>query len=388
VSQSPAVMVSSTYYDLKHLRANLRQALEDDLGYRALLSEHSSFPIDPDLDTVSNCRRRVSDDADILVLVIGGRYGYVDKDTSKSVTNLEYLTAREKGIPIYVFVEERVLNLLNTWVANPNADFSADVDNPKLFEFVKDIRTNQRIWVRGFRDSAEIVQSIKTQLAYLFRDSLKVRQEASRNNKREILKSLRPAAYRIALEQPPAWEWRLFSQVLLDAMEDRAALRREHRARWTIGPAFKVENLFDWVRERMHELTLIVDACNKLVNDHFQTALGAPGVAGDAEQLIWVAQRLGDGYGELLNWDQRILRTNPPKGGDDVLKVMPVLAEQLITEFEEFAPHFAKAIERALLAPEGSPERHVEMTLHFRMDKGNLLTAEIEKYTRRITGGS
>ena len=73
-SRPPCVMVSSTFYDLRQIRDDLRQFIEG-LGYRPLLSEHPSFPIDPDTTTIENCRRRVEQDADILVLVIGGRYG-------------------------------------------------------------------------------------------------------------------------------------------------------------------------------------------------------------------------------------------------------------------------------------------------------------------------
>lgn len=86
---TPAVMVSSTFYDLAQVRTDLLDFLQNEVGYRPLLSEHTSFPIDPDADTVENCKRRVERDADIFVLIIGGRYGYVDEATDKSVTNLE-----------------------------------------------------------------------------------------------------------------------------------------------------------------------------------------------------------------------------------------------------------------------------------------------------------
>lgn len=76
---APTVMVSSTFYDLKQIRADLSEFLQNDVGYKPLLSELASFPIDPDSDTVENCRRRVERDADIFILVIGGRYGSIDK---------------------------------------------------------------------------------------------------------------------------------------------------------------------------------------------------------------------------------------------------------------------------------------------------------------------
>jgi hypothetical protein len=92
-------MVSSTFYDLRQVRANLTRFITDEMGWIALLSELASFPVDPDADTIENCRRRVEQDADILIVVIGGRYGTVDFSATKSVTNLEYLAARAKGIP-------------------------------------------------------------------------------------------------------------------------------------------------------------------------------------------------------------------------------------------------------------------------------------------------
>src|SRR3954462_1125937 len=106
-SRPPGIMVSSTFYDLRQIRDDLRQFIEG-LGYRSLLSEHPSFPIDPDASTIENCRRRVEQDADILVLLIGGRYGSVDAGSNASVTNLEYTSARHKRIPVYAFVDPQV----------------------------------------------------------------------------------------------------------------------------------------------------------------------------------------------------------------------------------------------------------------------------------------
>jgi len=78
---APCVMVSSTFYDLRQVRTDLENFLSRDLGYHPLLSEFASFPVDPDKTTVENCRRRVEKNADILVLVIGGRYGSVSHES-------------------------------------------------------------------------------------------------------------------------------------------------------------------------------------------------------------------------------------------------------------------------------------------------------------------
>ena len=103
-ARKPTVFISSTCYDLKQIRSDLKNVIENDLGFEVLLSEYSSFPIDPSLGTVDNCLRVVQERADIFILIIGNRYGY-QTDNGKSVTNLEYLRAKEKGIPIYAFME-------------------------------------------------------------------------------------------------------------------------------------------------------------------------------------------------------------------------------------------------------------------------------------------
>lgn len=71
-----------------------------------------SFPIDPDKDTIHNCLRVVEERANILVWIVGGRYGYVTNHENKSITNLEYLRAKTKGIPIFIFVDQSIINML------------------------------------------------------------------------------------------------------------------------------------------------------------------------------------------------------------------------------------------------------------------------------------
>lgn len=54
-ARKPSIFVSSTCYDLKQIRRDIREFIEADLGYEAILSEYDSFPIDPDKDTINNC---------------------------------------------------------------------------------------------------------------------------------------------------------------------------------------------------------------------------------------------------------------------------------------------------------------------------------------------
>ncbi len=123
----PRVFVSSTYYDLKHLRASLESFIES-LGYDAVLSEKGNIAYNPELPLDESCYREVLN-TDIFVLIVGGRYG-AEKSDSKgrvpegfferydSITKEEYRRAVEKDIPIYVLVEKSVYSDYETYLQN------------------------------------------------------------------------------------------------------------------------------------------------------------------------------------------------------------------------------------------------------------------------------
>ena len=50
--------------------------------------------------------KKVIDYSDYYVLIVGGRYGSVEKTSGKSFTELEYDYACEKGIPVLAFVHK------------------------------------------------------------------------------------------------------------------------------------------------------------------------------------------------------------------------------------------------------------------------------------------
>ncbi len=166
----PSVFISSTCYDLSQIRADLERAVKG-LGLEAVVSESFAFPVNPDTTVIENCVRVVKDRADIFVLIVGGRYGSVT-ESGRSVTNLEYLEAKAKGIPIYVFVMKSILQVTPIWKKNPGGDFSEVVDTPKLFQFVEEVRNTKEHWVFSFEEAAHVEETLKKQLAYLFMDSL------------------------------------------------------------------------------------------------------------------------------------------------------------------------------------------------------------------------
>ena len=202
-NRPPNVFLSSTMYDLSELRAQLHKFVEG-LGWHAVMSEHDSFPIDANQTTVENCQRNVRENADVFVMVVGAQYGSVDVEADKSVTNLEFVEARARGMPVYVFVRNDVLAQLRVWKANPEADYSGIVDTPRIFEFIDSFRSGGEVWTFEFATAEDIVNTLRNQFAYLVQDALVLRQLARGQDR--LLTELKGEALMLALRRDQHWK--------------------------------------------------------------------------------------------------------------------------------------------------------------------------------------
>lgn len=180
----PRIFVSSTYYDLKHIRASLSLFI-DSLGYESILFEKGqiAFISDDPLDV--SCYRE-AESADIFVLIIGGRYGSEissDKINGKknqytdynSITKKEYETASENHIPTFILIEKGVYAEYQTYKLNKdnkNIEY-AHVDNINIFKLIDDIYNkpnNNPIF--SFERYNEIEEWLREQWAGIFKDFL------------------------------------------------------------------------------------------------------------------------------------------------------------------------------------------------------------------------
>jgi hypothetical protein len=88
-----------------------------------------------------------------------------------------YLTARQKGIAIYSFVEQGLERLIPIWRQNPAVNLSPQVENPRVLEFIDQIRNVHKVWMQEFRTPHDIIGMLRTQFAYLFEEGLRLRQQ-------------------------------------------------------------------------------------------------------------------------------------------------------------------------------------------------------------------
>ena len=354
---APSVFVSSTCYDLAQVRYDLRIFLES-MGMIPVLSEFNSFPINPNLDAIGNCLSCVKDRADIFVLVVGGRYGS-QTETGRSVTNLEYLEAKSKGIPRYVFVQKQILTTLPIWQKNKTADFSGIVDSPNLFEFVESLRDPKENWIFPFDSAQDIADTLRKQLAFLFVEALSLRHKVLRTGLPKSLDGLSGSALMLAVQKPFAWEYRLFSQVLSDEISESSGVKRDLNYGLMLGQAVQlhdISRLLEWVPAKINNLSFFVAALENIVNAAFPRAVGAPGEPGDIEEIVYVARRFGQVYRQILEWSGEFQRIHVDSECRATLDIISRASRNVIAELEEFSVTLQQQLSEACQRYESTNE--------------------------------
>lgn len=126
------VFISSTFEDLKEERKEIIETL---LNAKYLPSGMEMFSASN--EEQFKYIKKIIDDCDYYVLVLGARYGSINEKSGKSFTEMEYDYALEKGIPILSFVHNNPENL---------PAHKRETDNVELFRnFRKRVLENSKM---------------------------------------------------------------------------------------------------------------------------------------------------------------------------------------------------------------------------------------------------
>ena len=380
----PVVFVSSTCYDLSQVREDLKDFISDDYGFEPMLSEFDSFPIDPCIGTFENCLSNVDNYADIFVLVVGNRYGYVT-ESGKSITNLEYLHAKAKGIPIFVFVSKQMYNTLPLWRANKNGDFSSVVDNIKIFEFVSDIYDEAHQWIYTFDNVRDIKKTLKNQFSLIFSDGLKLQKSLKEAKLGNLTGEIPSDALRVLVEEPYAWEHKFLAYVLKNEFEKLKVNKWDLEYSIFDGEtlSFTAEELIEDISRKFHEALKITDMLSTLLNTTLQDAIGAPGVPSDLELMVYSSKRLVYLYRRLVSWSLYFKSLQVDDVFSKLLDLLYDMPKTALSEIEDFVDTFYKEVTSLPDVDDGA-ERTIKITCSLSTSNTEEINEEIANLSLKL----
>ena len=184
----PRIFISSTYFDLKNVRADLERFVRD-RGFDPILHERGNVPYGKESALEEYCYREIGG-CDVIVAIVGGRYGSASKQDPYSVSQMELKTAHELQKPIYVFVERDVLAEYRTYSKNKDGEVDwAAVNDVRIYKFLDEVfslKVNNT--VAAFETSQDITMFLQEQWAGLFQRLL---QESSQQEQLTMVREMR-----------------------------------------------------------------------------------------------------------------------------------------------------------------------------------------------------
>ena len=97
----PRVFISSTFYDLRHVREDLERFVRE-LGYEPVRHETGSIPYGKQESPESYAYQEV-ELSDIIVTIIGGRFGTESRqEVGYSITQNELRRALDRNVQVFI----------------------------------------------------------------------------------------------------------------------------------------------------------------------------------------------------------------------------------------------------------------------------------------------
>ena len=179
----PRVFVSSTFYDLKQVREDLDRFISG-LGYEAVLHETGDIAYGKDSPPEGYIHREI-EMCDILICVIGGRYGTESQEQpGSSITQQELNTAIGNQVQVFIFIEQAVYSEYSTYLINKEtADIKYRfVDDHRVYDFIASVyKLQETILLHPFRPRPILLNISEVSGQDYFRDSSKTKSASRRS---------------------------------------------------------------------------------------------------------------------------------------------------------------------------------------------------------------
>lgn len=196
----PRVFISSTFFDLQQVRADLESFVKQ-MGFDPVLNERGTIPYGSEDQLEQYCYREL-DKVDIVISIVGNRFGTESQHQPYSISQMELRTAHRLGKQIYIYVLRSVMSELQTYRKNKEKGIVIELshaDDPRIYDFLTEVvqlSTNNA--TAPFDTAQEIVENLREQWAGLFQrflqDQIKVRELNAIEELRESISGIADVA--------------------------------------------------------------------------------------------------------------------------------------------------------------------------------------------------
>jgi len=200
----PNVFISSTIDDLRYLRDALRDAVLD-LAYHPVMSEYGEVGYLYPVTAAESCYQSIHQ-CQMVIIIIGRRYGDLSANGGISVTHKEFRTARDSNIPLIAFVEASVLNYKEVYKTNPDPKTwqqFPQMDHPEMtFSLIDEItNANSYNGLIPFANISDAKQALKSQIANFVGESLSQVINPMRTEIKDVLAEIKTLRHELTGEK-------------------------------------------------------------------------------------------------------------------------------------------------------------------------------------------
>lgn len=179
------VFVSSTYYDLHHVRNDLYTFIKG-MGYEPVMHDKGGIPYTQETTLEESCYTELQT-CDIVICIIGNKYGTESMLGNYSITMEELKTAIKARKKVYTYIVKDVYIENQTYEKNKDSGLfkPAFADDIRIHEFISELKaTIKNSPIQSFEAVADIITNLKSQFSGLFQHLLA--QEASATESKTV----------------------------------------------------------------------------------------------------------------------------------------------------------------------------------------------------------
>lgn len=170
---TPRVFISSTYYDLKHVRNDVCNFITS-LGYAPVMHDKGGVAYTQTESLENSCYSELST-CNIVVCIIGDRFGTQSSNSDFSITMEELRTAIKDKKKIYIFIAKDVYTENMIYLQNKDSGTfkPAYANDIRIHQFIAELReTVKNNPIESFETTTDIIESLRNQFAGLFQNYL------------------------------------------------------------------------------------------------------------------------------------------------------------------------------------------------------------------------